>query len=104
MELGERQKHIDTLDIRPLTIEERGRYRADWTAVQSKFVEEPGQAIIEADRLIMEVMHIRTYPLSDFEQREADISIKYPALVGNYRDAREIALKNEKQLLGTEKI
>jgi hypothetical protein len=55
-ELDERQKHVKALDIRPLSVSERERYLADWTAVQSKFVDEPGQAIVDADRLIMEVM------------------------------------------------
>ncbi len=61
-ELDERRKHVEALDIRPLSASERGRYLADWTAVQSKFVDEPGQAIVDADRLIMEVMQIRNYP------------------------------------------
>jgi hypothetical protein len=103
-ELEERQKHVETLDIRPLSASERERYLADWTAVQSKFVDEPGQAIVDADRLIMEVMQVRAYPVSDFEQRAADISVNYPALVTNYRAAREIAIKNEQHLADTEEL
>jgi hypothetical protein len=103
-ELVERQKHVEALDIRPLSASERERYQADWTAVQSKFVDEPGQAIVDADRLIMEVMQVRAYPLSDFEQRAADISVTYPALVSNYRAAREIAIKNKQQLANTEEL
>jgi hypothetical protein len=104
IELEERQKHVETLDIRPLSASERERYLADWTAVQSKFVDEPGQAIIDADRLIMEVMQLRAYPVSDFEQRAADVSVSYPALVSNYRAARAIALKNEQQQADTEEL
>ena len=103
-ELNERQKHIETLEIRPLLVSERERYLADWAAVQSKFVDEPGQAIIDADRLIMEVMQLRGYPVSDFEQRAADISVKYPGLVSNYREAREIADKNKQQQANTEEL
>jgi uncharacterized protein YneF (UPF0154 family) len=103
-ELNERQKHVEALDIRPLSVSERERYLADWTAVQSKFVDEPGQAIVDADRLIMEVMQLRGYPISDFEQRAADISVKYPALVSNYRGAREIADKNKQQQANTEEL
>jgi len=36
----------------------------------------------------MEVMQVRAYPLSDFEQRAADVSVSYPTLVSNYRAAR----------------
>ena len=103
-ELEERQKHVASLDIRPLSAGERERYAADWAAVQSKFVDEPGQAIIDADRLIMEVMLLRAYPVSDFEQRAADVSVNYPELVSNYRAARVIAIKNEQQQADTEEL
>ena len=103
-ELDERQKHVKALDIRPLSVSERERYLADWTAVQSKFVDEPGQAIVDADRLIIEVMQVRAYPVSDFDQRAADISVNYPALVSNYRAAREIAIKNEQHSANTEEL
>lgn len=103
-ELDERRKHVETLNIRPLSLSERERYLADWTAVQSKFVDEPGQAVGDADRLIMEVMQLRAYPVSDFEQRADDISVNYPDLVSNYRAAREVALKNEQQQADTEEL
>src|SRR6185503_12860059 len=103
-ELEERQKYVKALDIRSLSANERERYLADWTAVQSKFVDEPGQAIVDADRLIMEVMQLRAYPISDFEQRAADVSVSYPALVSNYRAARVIALKNQEHQADTEEL
>lgn len=103
-ELEERQQRVKKLDIRPLSLVERERYQADWKAVQSKFVDEPGQAIVEADHLIMEVMQLRAYPISDFEQRAADISVSYPELVSNYRAARTIADKNEQKLADTEEL
>jgi hypothetical protein len=49
-------------------------------------------------------MQVRAYPVSDFEQRAADISVNYPDLVSNYRAAREIALKNEQQQADTEEL
>jgi hypothetical protein len=103
-ELEERQKYVEALEIHSLSTSERERYLTDWAAVQSKFVDEPGQAIIDADRLIMEVMQMRAYPVSDFEQRAADISVNYPALVSNYRAARAIALKNEQHRVDTEEL
>jgi len=103
-ELDEREKHVAGLDIKPLSAADRERYLARWAAIQSTFVDEPGQAIGNADRLIMEVMQARAYPVSDFEQRAADISVNYPELVSNYRSAREIALKNERQQASTEDL
>lgn len=105
IEMAERQKHVDTLDIRPLSTVERERYLAEWTTVQAEFVNQPGQATVEADRLIMEVMQLRNYPLSDFDERAADISVSYPPeLVRNYRAAREIAIKNMDHLADTEEL
>ncbi len=103
-ELEQRQKHVEALNIRPLTMIEREQYLADWTSVQSKFVDEPGQAIIDADHLIMEVMQVRAYPVANFEQRAADLSVNYPELVSNYRAARVIAIKNEQQQADTEEL
>jgi hypothetical protein len=103
-ELNQRQKHVDTMNIRPLSVSERERYQAEWTAIQAKFVDQPGQATVEADHLIMEVMKVRAYPVSDFNQRAADVSVNYPTLVSNYRAAREIAIKNEQHSANTEEL
>ena len=103
-ELEARQKHVASLDIHPLSAKEGDRYVADWAIVQARFVDEPGQAVLDADRLIMEVMLLRNYPVSDFEQRAADLSVNYPELVSNYRAARLIAIKNEQFLADTEEL
>lgn len=103
-EIEQRIKHVETLNIRPLTQVEHDRYLADWTSVQSKFVDDPAQAIKDADRLIVEVMVVRNYPVANFEERAADISVNYPDVVSNYRTAHEIALKNEKQTADTEEL
>jgi hypothetical protein len=104
VELNERQKHVDGMEIHPLSITDSERYSTEWAAMQSKFVDAPGQAVMEADRLTIEVLQARGYPVSDFDQRAADISIKYPADVTNYRAAREITVKNEQKLADTEEL
>ena len=103
-ELDARMKHVASLEIHSLTEIQRERYQVDWAAVQSKFVDEPGKAIIDADHLIIEVMQLRNYPVSDFEQRASDISVQYPDLVSNYRAARVIADKNAQQQADTEEL
>ncbi|MBW6473310.1 MAG: hypothetical protein K0B14_09325 [Anaerolineaceae bacterium] len=103
-ELEDRQKHVESLKIRPLSVVERERYLADWAAVQSKFVDQPGEAIVDADHMIMEVMQLRNYPVSDFDQRAADISVKYPKVVSNYRAARAISIKNIDKTADTEEL
>jgi hypothetical protein len=102
--VGKRQKKVKALDIRPLSTNQREQFMADWLDVQSSFVDEPGQALIDADLLISEVMKVRSYPVSDFEQRAADLSHSYPELIGNYRAARAISLKNENQQANTEEL
>jgi len=103
-EMDKRQKRVDSLDIRSLTLVEREKYLSEWKAVQAKFIDQPGPATVEADHLIMEVMQLRNYPVSEFEQRAADISINYPELVSNYRLARAIAIKNEQHDADTEEL
>lgn len=103
-ELKQRNKHVEALNIRPLTTAEHDRYLAEWKEVQAKFVDDPSRAIKDADRLIMEVMQVRDYPLSDFDERAADISVGYPELVTNYRAAHAIALKNEQKTADTEEL
>jgi hypothetical protein len=103
-ELEQRRKHVENLNIRPLTKVEHDRYAEDWTAVQSRFVDDPARAIKDADRLIIEVMLVRNYPMANFEERAADISVNYPQMVSNYRAAHEIAQKNEQQRADTEEL
>jgi len=103
-ELEQRRKHVEALNIRPLTQVEHDRYLADWKEVQAKFVDDPARAIKDADRLIIEVMLVRNYPVANFEERAADISVNHPVVVSNYRAAHEIALKNEQQTADTEEL
>lgn len=103
-ELRDREKHINAMDIRPLTDVERSQYQTEWKTVQSEFVDQPGKAISSADHLIMEVMQLRNYPVSDFNQRAADVSVRYPELVKDYRAAREVAIKNTDQKATTEEM
>jgi hypothetical protein len=103
-EMDDRKKHVDSLDIRSLSLSEREKYLSEWKAVQAKFIDQPGPATVEADHLIMEVMQLRNYPVSDFDQRAADISINYPEFVSNYRLARAIAIKNEQHKADTEEL
>ena len=103
-EFDKRRKHVEAMDLRPLSLQERERYLVDWTSMQAKFVDSPGESTVEADRLIMEVMQLRAYPISDFEQRAADISVSYPSLVSNYRAGRVIAIKNQENQADTEEL
>src|SRR5919198_82806 len=90
-ELLERAKRREELDIRPLDPDARERYLVQWEEVQARFVDDPEEAVESADRLIQEVMRERGYPIDDFEQRAADLSVDHPEVVGHYRSAHAIA-------------
>ena len=90
-ELAARAKRRDELDIRPLTTAARERYLTEWQWVQAQFVDDPESAVHEADRLIQSVMRERGYPVDDFDQRAADISVDHPQVVENYRQGHRLA-------------
>ena len=83
---------------------ERDRSIESWRAVQARFVDDPGQAIADADRLVTEVMRVRGYPVTDFEQRAADVSVDHPRVVENYRAAFAIARRSEGGEASTEEL
>jgi len=103
-ELEARQKRVAKLDIRPLPEPERRRFTAAWRDVQGRFVDDPGEAIRQADRLVKELMQVKGYPMGDFEQRAADVSVEHPQVVENYRSARAIAQSNERGEASTENL
>src|SRR5438046_7333511 len=74
-ELAAREKRVRKLEIRALGPEEQSRFTEAWKETQARFVDEPSQAVGEADGLVKEVMRERGYPVGDFEQRAADISV-----------------------------
>src|SRR5713226_5277858 len=75
--LEHRERRVAKLHVRPLTLEESARFSESWTRGQSRFVDDPKGAVTEADRLITEVMTARGYPMADWDQRVADISVDH---------------------------
>ena len=103
-ELAARAKRVEHFQIRALTPAERDRYTELWRVAQQHFVDNPHMSVAEADQLVAEVMRARGYPMSDFEQRAADISVDHPHLVTNYRAAHAIAAKSAGLKAGTEDL
>ena len=71
--------------------------------MQTAFVDSPSSALDDADGLLNDVMRERGYPVDDFDQRAADISVDHSAVVENYRAAHAIHLSNENGDDSTEK-
>lgn len=103
-ELSRRADRVERLEIRPLPPQERTRFAESWGSLQSLFVDDPVRAISEANRLVTEVMRVRGYPVTDFEQRAADISVDHPHVVSNYRAAYEVARRSERGEATTEDL
>lgn len=103
-QLLEREKRVKSLSIRPLQHADRERFMNSWTGVQAEFVDDPEGSIGHADSLLAEVMSARGYPVSDFDQMSADISVDHPGVVQNYRAAHDIALRHERGEANTEDL
>ena len=103
-ELERRQERVEALDIHPLAVEQRTRFAQEWRNVQSLFVDDPGGAITRADSLVEEVMKVRGYPVSDFDQRAADLSVHHAHVIENYRAARDIATRHRRGAASTEEL
>jgi hypothetical protein len=102
--LADRAKRVEKFSIRALPPGDRERYAEEWANVQKRFVDDPAVAVTQADKLVTKVMTARGYPMSDFEQRTADISVNYPGVVQNYRSARTIVVRHNKGQSTTEDL
>jgi hypothetical protein len=102
--LDKRSDRVEGLHIRKLGAGDRARFVESWRRVQARFVDGPGGAVTEADQLLGDVMATRGYPVSDFEQRAADISVDHPLVLENYRSAHEIATRQTRGQASTEEL
>ena len=103
-DLEKREKRVAKFNIRSLSGEERIKYAEDWRTEQSLFVDDPRSAVKHADVLVQDVMKQRGYPVSDFEQNAADLSVDHPRVVENYRTAHEIAIRDGRGQSTTEDL
>lgn len=104
VELQHRQKRVAEMAIQPLSVADRSRYLTAWTQVQADFVDDPKGAASRADALLGDVMKARGYPVSDFDQRAADLSVDHPRVVENYRAGHDIALRHARGEASTEDL
>jgi cytoskeletal protein RodZ len=103
-DLAARQQRRRELNIVALEPAARDRYLEAWRATQGTFVDDPATATREADTLVAQVMRDRGYPVDDFEQRAADVSVDHPQVAENYRAAHAIYQANEQGLASTDDL
>jgi hypothetical protein len=94
-ELRSRAKRVGTLDIKPLTEEERARLIPEWQTIETSFISDPRAAVGSADHLLGKVLGERGYASADFEQQAAEMSVHHPVVVQDYRTAHSIARSEE---------
>ena len=89
-ELEARAERVRHLPIHALTASEHRRFSDAWQETQQRFVDTPGAAVRSAHELVQQVMRARGYPVEDFEQRIADLSVEHGAVVQHYRSAHAL--------------
>jgi hypothetical protein len=102
--LEKRAERVESFHIRALAPADHARFMEAWRKVQGRFVDSPGGAVTEADQLLGDVMSSRGYPVSDFEQRAADISVDHPQVMENYRAGHAIAVRQTQGQASTEEL
>ena len=103
-ELLSRQKRLDRFHIRDLEQAEVDRFASAWQSVQNEFVDDPRHSVSQADGLIRDVMETRGYPMADFDQLAADLSVDHPVVVQEYRLAHDIAVRDADGKASTEDL
>ena len=103
-ELRRREKLHASLELRDLSDADRARFRDGWVAVQTLFVDDPVSAVRDGDRLVTELVAARGYPVSDYEDRLAHLSVEHANVLNHYRDAHEISTRNDAGKATTEEL
>jgi hypothetical protein len=103
-ELRKREQRVARLNITPLAPADAARFTQAWNALQGRFIDNPKGVVAEADHLVRELMVKRGYPMGDFEDRAADISVDHPSVVTTYRSAQAIAARDERGEADTEEL
>lgn len=92
-ELSEREKRVQGLELTDLSEATREQFETRWADVQELFVESPVEAIAQGQRLVEEVMRERGYPVAEFDQTIADLSVEHARTLDHFRSAHEVSQK-----------
>lgn len=89
-ELRERMRRYAELDLHEITPDQRERYIGRWRALQIHFVDEPGEAVREADALTSGLIAEIGYPAEDREEQMAQLSVDHAGPLPAYREAHDL--------------
>lgn len=102
--LEARERRVSRLPLRSLAPVERAALAESWLLAQNEFVDAPHQAVREAYDLVQRTMLARGYPVDDFEQCLADLSVDYGDIVQHYRAAHSLDQANRAGRADTEEL
>jgi hypothetical protein len=103
-ELANRQARVRKLNLQDLPPGAKARYVDEWQTLQGRFVDEPREALMAGEKLVISVMRDRGYPVDTFDQRLADLSPDHSGVLDNYRAARDITRGSERDATSTEDL
>ena len=90
-ELSQREHRVQKLCLRQLSDEDWEKYSAQWQDVQDRFVEAPAEAVEQAQTLVEAVMRERGYPVTNYEQTVADLSVEHARVLDRFCSAHAIS-------------
>ena len=102
--LEARERRVEKLPLRSLSPSECATFAQSWRQRQEQFVDKPSAAVSGAHELVQRVMLARGYPVQDFEQSVADLSVSYGGIVNHYRAAHELEQANRSGKINTEEL
>lgn len=103
-ELRDRQRRHAELDIRPIDPVSRERYRAAWTDIQARFVDQPEQTVGAADALVTHLVAECGYPTTDYREQMAQLSVDHARTLEHYRIAHEIFRRHQRGQASTDQL
>jgi len=78
--------------IRPLPVDARERFRADWRRIEEMFVDRPATAVMQADELVNELMRVR------------GLSTRHSRVADRYRAGRAVIDRHSRGRASTEEL
>lgn len=102
--LEARERRVGKLSIRSLSPSERAGFAQSWRLCQEQFVDAPNAAVSAAHELVLRVMHMRGYPVDDFDQQVADLSVDHGSMVHHFRAAHALEQTNRAGRANTEEL
>jgi hypothetical protein len=102
--LEARERRVGKLPIRSLSASERAGFGQSWRLCQEQFVDAPSASVSAAHELVLRVMHMKGYPVDDFDQQVADLSVDYGSMVHHFRAAHVLEQANRAGRANTEEL